>query len=195
MSVRRIRQPQAKSQMFLTFKCKTQHTGHHPACVFLTQLCHQLAQKEKKSANCNKINQHGHGVILTSDEIREIVAEQQESHTQKATAKLQRAEHWQANKTARKTKYASNAVKQAEWQVKRVAYNAECEKLRRQGVPKLQWPHPPWYPFGKKSYEQWLAEGNEPEYDDKSSFDEGPSWEASNSEEGSAEELEFEDGD
>jgi hypothetical protein len=98
-------------------------------------------------------------------------------------------------KTARKTKYASNAVKWAEWQVKQVAYNAECEKLRRQGVPNSQWPCPPWYPFGKKSYEQWLAEGNEPEYDDKPSFDEGPSWEVSNSEEGSAEELEFEDGD
>jgi hypothetical protein len=164
--------------------------------VFLTRLRHQLAQKEKKkSANCNKINQNGRGVILTSDEIREIVAEQQESRAQKATAKLQRAELRQANKTARKTKYNSNTVKRAEWQAKRVAYNAECEKLRRQGVPKSQWPRPPWYPFGKKSYEQWLAEGDEPEYDDKLSFDEGPSWEASNSEEGSAEESEFEDED
>ena len=34
--------------------------------VFLTQLHHQLAQKEKKkSANHNKINQNGRGVILT----------------------------------------------------------------------------------------------------------------------------------
>jgi hypothetical protein len=71
------------------------------------------------------------------------------------------------NKTSRKTKDDLNAVKQAEWQAKRVAYNAKCEKLKRQGVPKSQWPCAPWYPFGKKSYEQWLAEGDEPEYDDK----------------------------
>jgi len=131
-------------------------------------------------------------VILTSDEIREIVAEQQESRAQKAAAKLHRAETQQANQATKKTKGDLNTVKQAEWKAKQVVYDAKCKKLKRQGVPKLQWPHASWYPFGKKSYEEWLAEGDRPEYD-KTSFDEGPSWEASNSEEGSAEEVEFND--
>ena len=164
--------------------------------VFLTRLRHQLAQKEmKKSANRNKINQNGRGVILTSNEIREIIAEQQEGRIQKAAAKLCRAEARQVNKTTRKTKDELNAVKRAEWQAKRAAYDTKCEKLQRQGVPKSQWPRAPWYPFGKKSYEQWLAEGDEPEYDEKVSFDEGPSWKASDSGEGSTEESECEDED
>ena len=163
--------------------------------VFLTRLRHQLAQKEKKkSVNHNKINQNGRGVILTSDEIREIIAEQQESRTQKAAAKLHRAETRQANQATKKTKGDLNAAKRAEWKAKRAVYDAKCEKLKRQGVPKSQWPRAPWYPFGKKTYEEWLAEGDELEYED-TTFDEAPSWEASNCEEGSAEESEFECGD
>ena len=113
-----------------------------------------------------------------------------------AAAKLHRAEAWQANQATKKTKGDLNAVKQVEWKAKWVTYvlyDAKCKKLKRQGVPKLQWPHAPWYPLGKKSYEEWSeewsVEGDEPEYDEMS-FDEGPSWEASNSEEGSTEELE-----
>src|SRR5882757_9156846 len=90
------------------------------------------------------------------------------------------------NQATKKTKGDLNAAKRAEWKAKQVVYDAKCKKLKRQGVPKLQWPHASWYPFGKKSYEEWLAEGDRPEYD-KTSFDEVPSWEASNSEEGSTE--------
>ena len=183
----------AKRSLHSNARLNTQVAIQH---VFLTRLCHQLAQKEKKkSANGNKINQNGRGVILTSDEIREVIAKQQESQAQKVAAKVHRAETRQANKTARMTKDNLNAVKRVEWKAKRVAYNAKCEKLRRQGVPKSQWPRAPWYPFGKKTYEQWLAEGDEPEYDDKTLLDEAPSWEASDGEEGSAEESEYEDED
>ena len=108
--------------------------------------------------------------------------------------KLHRAEIWQANQATKKTKGNLNAVKWAEWKAKQAVYDAKCKKLKRQGVPKSQWPCAPWYPFGKKTYEEWLAEGDELECEDIS-FDKAPSWEASNSEEGSAEESEFECGD
>jgi len=67
----------AKCSLHSNARLNTQVAIQH---VFLTWLCHQLAQKEKKkSANHNKINQNGCGVILTSDEIQKIITKQQES--------------------------------------------------------------------------------------------------------------------
>jgi hypothetical protein len=88
MSARRIRQPQAKSQMFLTFKCKTQHTGRHPACFSHSTLSSTCTKREEEVSQPQQDQSNGHGVILTSDEIREIVAEQQESRAQKAAMKV-----------------------------------------------------------------------------------------------------------
>ena len=45
----------------------------------------------------------------------------------------------------------------------------------RGAQPKKGWPHKPWYPFGKKTYEQWKVEGKEKDIDEGVVIEDKPS--------------------
>ena len=74
-----------------------------------------------------------------------------------------------ASNTASRQVKKSEAIKKKEetaaarekYRAEMVVWEAECVELQEKNIPKKEWPRKPWYPFGKKTYEQWKVEGKE----------------------------------
>ena len=71
----------------------------------------------------------------------------------------------QVKKSEAVKKKEETAATREKYRAEMVVWEAECAELQEKNIPKKEWPRKPWYPFGKKTYEQWKAEGKEKDID------------------------------
>ena len=81
----------------------------------------------------------------------------------------------QVKKSEAVKKKEETAAAREKYRAEMVVWEAECTELQEKNIPKKEWPHKPWYPFGKKTYEQWKAEGKEKDIDEGVVIEDEPS--------------------
>lgn len=73
-----------------------------------------------------------------------------------------------------------------------IVWELECAELQKEKIPKREWPCKPWYPFGRKTYKQWKAEGKAKGVNERVVYEDVPSedsWVTSASDKNTAEEI------
>ena len=133
----------------LNIQCGLQHH-------FLGQYKKKLNSKEKtKRSKCYNLYKDGKGLILTSNKAQEDVAKNKAMREATVAGKAARAEARKENALNKVCTKDQNIRLRGQYEVEKAAYENWVAELRADGVPAKQLPAKPWWPFSKRSREDW----------------------------------------
>ena len=103
---------------------------------------------------CN-LYKDGQGLIFTSDKTQEEVAKNKAVCEATVAGKAACAEAWKENALNKVCTKDQNTRLWGQYEVEKAAYENWVAELRADGVPAKQLPAKPWWPFSKRSREDW----------------------------------------
>ena len=133
----------------LNIQCGLQHH-------FLGQYKKKLNSKEKKKKSKRyNLYKDGQGLILTSNKAREEVAKNKAAREATIAGKAACAEARKESALNKVCTKDQNTRLRGQYEVEKAAYENWVAELRADGVPVKQLPAKPWWPFTKRSREDW----------------------------------------